>query len=200
MKPSDEPKEWSDETLTVIPQGHLNRMLAMKPPQGTRLILASEDLLELFGTRAENGDRLSFEWGEPRPEGWYEPLITRHSDDNLVADQARQLLSAQERVAALEGALLRDAIRYAHDFPVPKSKLVTARQRLLEYIFQPDEFTEELISLVEAEAMTRAVTKHEPVPWNVGAEIACVCGYVVPADESYFDHLLGRPDSTGARE
>lgn len=47
------------------------------PPPGTRLVLVSEDALELFGTRTEDGDRLSFEWGEPDENGWYSPIVTR---------------------------------------------------------------------------------------------------------------------------
>jgi hypothetical protein len=49
-------------------------------PPGTRLLLASEDLLSQFGTRTADGRRLSFEWGEPSPEGWYEPVITATDD------------------------------------------------------------------------------------------------------------------------
>lgn len=47
------------------------------PPPGTRLVLVQEDALSQFGTRTEDGARLSFEWGEPDENGWYNPLIVR---------------------------------------------------------------------------------------------------------------------------
>jgi hypothetical protein len=52
-------------------------------PAGTRLILASEDLLATWGTRTEDGARITAEWGEPTAEGWYEPTFTVHADDTL---------------------------------------------------------------------------------------------------------------------
>ena len=77
---------------------------AAEPPAGTRLILASEDLLAFFGTRTEDGDRLTAEWGERKPEGWYEPVFTRHADDN-------PLRAAEEREARLH----RVGERFADD-------------------------------------------------------------------------------------
>jgi hypothetical protein len=50
-------------------------------PPGTRLILASENLLDEWGTRTERGDRITLEWGAQRPEGWYEPTVTVHRVD-----------------------------------------------------------------------------------------------------------------------
>lgn len=55
------------------------------PPHGTRLVVVSENLLEHFGTRTEDGRRLTAEWGEPSPEGWYTPTFTAH-DPPLIAD------------------------------------------------------------------------------------------------------------------
>lgn len=54
-------------------------------PPNTRLILVSDSLVDLWATRTERGERISVEWGEPRPEGWYEPVFTVHSDDVLPA-------------------------------------------------------------------------------------------------------------------
>jgi hypothetical protein len=51
-------------------------------PEGTRLVLVSEELARLWGTRTESGDRLTFEWGEPDSNGWYTPTFTAHADDN----------------------------------------------------------------------------------------------------------------------
>lgn len=54
------------------------------PPPHTRLILTSENLLDQWGTRTERGERITVEWGEQRPEGWYEPVFTVNSDDTLA--------------------------------------------------------------------------------------------------------------------
>lgn len=47
-------------------------------PKGNRLVLASENLLDAFGTRNERGDKITAEWNDQRPEGWYEPTFTLH--------------------------------------------------------------------------------------------------------------------------
>jgi len=52
-------------------------------PAGTRLILAAEELLGHLGTRNEYGERITAEWGEPSPEGWYEPVFRVHTDDRI---------------------------------------------------------------------------------------------------------------------
>lgn len=52
-----------------------------KTPPHTRLILASEDLLEQFGARTESGLRITAGWGEQRPEGWYEPIFRTTEDE-----------------------------------------------------------------------------------------------------------------------
>lgn len=31
----------------------------------------------------ERGEKITAEWGEPTPQGWYEPTFTVHSDDTL---------------------------------------------------------------------------------------------------------------------
>jgi hypothetical protein len=70
-------------------------------PEGRRLILAAEDILEYFGTRTERGEKLTAEWGEPDEHGWYTPTFTVHYDD----------VSAQSEDRAEPGlrAALRDA-------------------------------------------------------------------------------------------
>jgi hypothetical protein len=50
------------------------------PPDGTRLILASEAFLEDIGTRTADGRRITAEWGEPDANGWYSPTFTAHDD------------------------------------------------------------------------------------------------------------------------
>lgn len=61
----------------------LEALAVSELPPHTRLILASEDLLEHFGTRTERGERITAEWGEPSSEGWYEPTFTVHADDRI---------------------------------------------------------------------------------------------------------------------
>lgn len=59
---------------------HQSPRLVVEPPPGARLILASEDLLERIGTRSNDGYRITGEWGDQRPEGWYEPTFVIHYD------------------------------------------------------------------------------------------------------------------------
>lgn len=66
-------------------------------PFGTRLILASDDLLDKWGTRTEDGLRITLDWGTQWPEGWYTPVLTTHDGPRI---------SDYERVAeALDGLL-----------------------------------------------------------------------------------------------
>ena len=65
----------------------------MTPP-GTRLILASENLLEQFGARTEDGRKITAEWGDPNTDGWYSPTFT-------VTDDGKRLVSEAELATAL---------------------------------------------------------------------------------------------------
>lgn len=67
-------------------------------PTGTRLILASENLLDVWGTRTELGERITVQWGEPEPEGWYLPTFTVHQEGKLPD------LSETRRLRAIEAA------------------------------------------------------------------------------------------------
>jgi hypothetical protein len=64
-------------------------------PPHTRLILASENLLDEWGTRTERGERITVEWGEQQPGGWYEPVFTVHSDDTLASSSDELRAAAQ---------------------------------------------------------------------------------------------------------
>lgn len=86
------------EVDDVIRSEAAARALAELQRPGTRLIRASENLLDLIQGRAENGDLVTYEWGEPE-DGVYSPTMTRHTDDNLVA---RALAEVRERVEGLE--------------------------------------------------------------------------------------------------
>jgi hypothetical protein len=55
----------------------------MKPPKGTRLILATENLLDMWGTRTEDGYRITAEWGLPDKNGWYTPVFRIDYTDRL---------------------------------------------------------------------------------------------------------------------
>jgi hypothetical protein len=69
-----------DEVLAIERQARAIERKCQQPPAGTRLILASEDLFVLFGTRDAAGNRLSYEWGEPDEHGWYTPTVATHVD------------------------------------------------------------------------------------------------------------------------
>lgn len=59
------------------------------PPEGTRLVLVSETFFDEFVARTERGERTTVEWGQQRPEGWYEPTVTVHSDDRIGCRSCR---------------------------------------------------------------------------------------------------------------
>jgi hypothetical protein len=52
-------------------------------PPGTRLILASENLLDTWGARTDQGYAIRVEWGEPNKNGWYTPTFTIDYNDRL---------------------------------------------------------------------------------------------------------------------
>lgn len=68
------------------------QVVAVAPPAGTRLILASENLLDTWGTRTEDGYAIRVEWGEPDKNGWYTPTFTVDYTDRLnVSDPTPDL-------------------------------------------------------------------------------------------------------------
>lgn len=74
------------------------------PQDRWRLVLVQPDVLAQWGTRTEDGDRLTVEWGEPDDDGIYDPTFTRHGDDNLrtaALDEARA--AADSALWDLEG-------------------------------------------------------------------------------------------------
>jgi hypothetical protein len=58
-------------------------------PAHTRLVLIHEDLLGQMGSRTNEGYAITAEWGDPRPEGWYEPTFTAHYDQPIGMDVER---------------------------------------------------------------------------------------------------------------
>jgi hypothetical protein len=69
-------------------------------PPGRRLILASEDLLDHWGTRTETGAKISAEWGEQSAEGWYTPRLTVTDDGMRLVE--KNFLSAEKIADALD--------------------------------------------------------------------------------------------------
>jgi hypothetical protein len=65
-------------------------------PPGTRLILASENLFEQFGTRTDDGRKITAEWGEPTTEGWYSPTFTVTDDGYLLVSEAELATALDE--------------------------------------------------------------------------------------------------------
>jgi hypothetical protein len=99
----------------VIESGYLAALAAdpaPKPPPGTRLVVASENLLDDFGTRDNEGRALTFEWGEPDEHGWYTPTFTSHEDSAFIARLvARAAPSSEgETVEALDVERLTRAL------------------------------------------------------------------------------------------
>lgn len=59
------------------------RVVAIAPPAGTRLILASENFLDEWGARTNDGYALRVDWGKPDKNGWYTPTFTVDYTDRL---------------------------------------------------------------------------------------------------------------------
>ena len=72
----------------------------------TRLIRASSDLLDFWGTRDDRGNRITAEWGEPigyvelSDEYVYEPMFTVHTDRSLLDDFLASPQAAEELARA----------------------------------------------------------------------------------------------------
>jgi len=81
-------------------------------PPRTRLILAAESLLDDFGTRTEDGHKLTAEWGEPSPEGWYSPTFHIHDDGMEVRPKASAIAAA---TAEFEFVALAARYRAEHE-------------------------------------------------------------------------------------
>ena len=81
-QPIPEARAQVDRLIAAIEREVLRTPYGMVPAN-CRLILASDNLLDNWGTRTERGERITVEWGEPSPEGWYEPQFTVHADDVL---------------------------------------------------------------------------------------------------------------------
>jgi hypothetical protein len=73
-----------DSDLTAAADAHDAKVRA-DMALGARLVRVGEGILERWGTRTEDGDLLTVEWGEPDEYGVYTPTFTRHGDDNLDA-------------------------------------------------------------------------------------------------------------------
>jgi hypothetical protein len=69
------------------------------PPEGTRLILATTDVLPEWGTRTDDGRRLTAEWGEPDANGWYSPTFTASGEPEIAT--LRAALDGLAKAAAL---------------------------------------------------------------------------------------------------
>jgi hypothetical protein len=65
------------------PRSEHVQVVAISPPAGTRLILASENLLDTWGSRTEDGYAIRVEWGKPDKNGWYTPTFTIDYTDRL---------------------------------------------------------------------------------------------------------------------
>ena len=51
----------------------------LNPPDGTRLVLMSEELMDVLA-RPREGYAVTWQWGEPDENGWYTPTFTEHAD------------------------------------------------------------------------------------------------------------------------
>lgn len=91
-------------------------------PSRTRLILASENFLDVWGTRTERGEKITAEWGEPTEHGWYEPTFTVHTEDRLSEPGALDAPWSDENGDEIE--------RGEPDAPSSESEALTLRAAL----------------------------------------------------------------------
>ena len=97
-----------------------------------RLVRVNDAFLTAISTRDAFGNRLTLEWGEPDEYGIYEPMITRHGDDNIVSAERKRIAEA------VRGLVIRD------DF--------LEIEGLHEHIDGPCGFRAAVLAIVEAES------------------------------------------------
>lgn len=73
----------------------------LDPQDRWRLVRVGTEFLSQFGTRTEDGARLTAEWREPDAAGIYEPVFTRHEDDNPIRESAETLAALREAAEAV---------------------------------------------------------------------------------------------------
>ena len=82
-------------------------LLPLVVPEGTRLMLVADNLLETMGTRTDSGAKLSFAWGDPADEGWYVPVVHTAVPDwhDQIAMLRRQLVGSPPNVDSIDAAI-----------------------------------------------------------------------------------------------
>lgn len=73
-----------------------------------------EDVAALMGTRTEDGDRLSFAWGEPDAYGVSELVVTRQTENPDLADETL-FLTSNSRIYDAFQRVYRNDVEYATD-------------------------------------------------------------------------------------
>jgi hypothetical protein len=89
-------RDYAAAILAALPPGWCGHAT---PPEGTRLILATTDVLPEWGTRTDDGRRLTAEWGEPDANGWYSPTFTASGEPEIAT--LRAALDGLAKAAAL---------------------------------------------------------------------------------------------------
>jgi hypothetical protein len=117
-----------------VPPPQWAKAVAIAPPEGTRLILASENLLDTWGRRTHDGYALRVDWGEPNEHGWYTPTFTIDYTDRLqqpaqyfdpltvmVGEFARDFVAPEQRIDAIDRlyVLLHEAHAASQERPQP---------------------------------------------------------------------------------
>lgn len=70
--------QWTNGAMARV----LAHVDAQEPPEGTKLVLVSDDdrvlvrSISLMAAMASEGRRVTWEWGEPDEHGWYTPTFT----------------------------------------------------------------------------------------------------------------------------
>ena len=103
-------------------------------PAGNRLVLITEEVADMMGTRTEDGDRLSFSWGTTDEQGISELVVTRHpyelpEDEVLFMTSNDRILEAFQRCYPNDPALALEMTRHLmRRLTVPSVEEVRAYQ------------------------------------------------------------------------
>lgn len=105
------------------------------PPAGTRLVLMSEDIAGLMGTRTEDGDRLLFEFGQPDQNGWSELIVTRETPEPFSEfDDEVLFLTSNQRIYEAYRAWFE---HYSPGSAENKDDSIARTRELLKYLKIP---------------------------------------------------------------
>lgn len=122
-------------------------MLEIKPgiymigpiPPGTRLILAAENLLDFFAPRSEDGRKITAEWGDQTPEGWYVPQFKVTDDGKVLVDRVEQDAALDAQASLEMERDWRETLQIAIEKTLTHPSIRAKIRRRLEFALNDNE-------------------------------------------------------------